>query len=76
MCYHIGSNAQLGCTGNLKKETLHSFERMHSPRKIKNLAENHQELIHDIREEHNIGMHVTGTGISPIQVDLSCRTSA
>ena len=59
MCYHIGSNAQLGCTGNLKKETLHSFERIHSPRKIKNLAENDQELMDDIREEHKIGMHVT-----------------
>ena len=42
----------------LKKETLYSFERIHSPRTIKNLEENDQELMHDIRE-HKIGTHVT-----------------
>ena len=43
----------------LKKETLYSFERIHSPRTIKYLEENDQELMHDIRVEHKIGIHVT-----------------
>ena len=63
MCYHIGSKAQLGCTENRiiqrKKHYSYSFERIHSPRTIKNLEENDQELMHDIREEHKIGIHVT-----------------
>ena len=43
-----------------ERNTIYSFERIYnSPRKIKNLAENDQELIDDIREEHKIGMHVT-----------------
>ena len=69
VCYHIlGVKLSLDAqeTGSSKEKTLHSFETNTLSKKDKKSGRK-QPRANDIRDEHK-------TGISPIQVDLSCRT--